>query len=47
MCGRVKLEGGFSEINIAFKIPDEYPAPWRNPISKFKNYLLLENEPLT
>src|SRR5476651_2018598 len=27
MCGRVKLEGDFSEIKIAFKIPDDYPAP--------------------
>jgi len=27
MCGRVKLEGDFSEIRIAFKIPPEHPAP--------------------
>ena len=27
MCGRVKLEGDFSELKIAFKIPPDYPAP--------------------
>ena len=27
MCGRVKLEGDFSEIKIAFRIPPEYPTP--------------------
>jgi len=27
MCGRVKFEGDFSEIKIAFRIPPEYPAP--------------------
>jgi putative SOS response-associated peptidase YedK len=27
MCGRVKLEGDFSEIKIRFGIPPEYPSP--------------------
>jgi putative SOS response-associated peptidase YedK len=27
MCGRVKLEGDFSELKIAFRIPPEHPAP--------------------
>jgi putative SOS response-associated peptidase YedK len=27
MCGRVKLEGDFSQLKIAFKIPPEYPTP--------------------
>lgn len=27
MCGRVKLEGDFSQLKIAFGIPDNYPAP--------------------
>ena len=27
MCGRVKLEGEFSEIKVAFKIPPDYPTP--------------------
>ena len=27
MCGGVKLEGDFSEIKIAFRIPPERPAP--------------------
>jgi putative SOS response-associated peptidase YedK len=26
MCGRVKLEGDFSQIKVAFGIPDDYPA---------------------
>jgi putative SOS response-associated peptidase YedK len=27
MCGRVKLEGDFSEIKIKFSIPPDYPTP--------------------
>jgi putative SOS response-associated peptidase YedK len=27
MCGRVKLEGDFSQLKVAFNIPDDYPAP--------------------
>src|SRR5215469_13959755 len=27
MCGRVKLEGDFSQLKTAFNIPDDYPAP--------------------
>jgi len=27
MCGRVKLEGDFSELKIAFRIPPDYPTP--------------------
>jgi putative SOS response-associated peptidase YedK len=27
MCGRVKLEGDFSELKIVFRIPPGYPAP--------------------
>ena len=27
MCGRVKLEGDFSQLKAAFNIPDDYPAP--------------------
>ena len=27
MCGRIKLEGHFSEIKIAFSIPPDHPAP--------------------
>lgn len=27
MCGRVKLEGDFSELKVKFGIPDDYPAP--------------------
>jgi putative SOS response-associated peptidase YedK len=27
MCGRVKLEGDFSQLKTMFKIPDDYPAP--------------------
>jgi putative SOS response-associated peptidase YedK len=27
MCGRVKLEGDFSQLKVAFGIPDDYPAP--------------------
>ena len=27
MCGRVKLEGDFSQLKTAFDIPDDYPAP--------------------
>jgi putative SOS response-associated peptidase YedK len=26
MCGRVKMEGDFSQLKVAFKIPDDYPA---------------------
>jgi putative SOS response-associated peptidase YedK len=27
MCGRVKLEGDFSQLKVLFGIPDDYPAP--------------------
>jgi putative SOS response-associated peptidase YedK len=27
MCGRVKLEGDFSQLKTTFHIPDDYPAP--------------------
>jgi putative SOS response-associated peptidase YedK len=27
MCGRVKLEGDFSQLKTAFNVPDDYPAP--------------------
>jgi putative SOS response-associated peptidase YedK len=27
MCGRVKLEGDFSELKIVFRIPPDHPAP--------------------
>jgi len=27
MCGRVKLEGDFSQLTAAFDIPDDFPAP--------------------
>jgi hypothetical protein len=27
MCGRVKLEGDFSQLKMTFHIPDDYPAP--------------------
>src|ERR1700688_3468704 len=27
MCGRLKLEGDFSEIKITFRIPPDYPTP--------------------
>lgn len=27
MCGRVKLEGDFSELKIGFRIPPDHPAP--------------------
>jgi putative SOS response-associated peptidase YedK len=27
MCGRVKLEGDFSQLKTRFDIPDGYPAP--------------------
>ncbi len=27
MCGRVKLEGDFSQLKTTFNIPDDYPAP--------------------
>ena len=27
MCGRVKLEGDFSQLKTIFHIPDDYPAP--------------------
>jgi putative SOS response-associated peptidase YedK len=27
MCGRVKLEGDFSQLRVGFRIPDDYPAP--------------------
>jgi putative SOS response-associated peptidase YedK len=27
MCGRVKLEGDFSQLKATFNIPDDYPAP--------------------
>jgi putative SOS response-associated peptidase YedK len=27
MCGRVKLEGDFSQLKTTFHIPDNYPAP--------------------
>ena len=27
MCGRVKLEGDFTPLKVAFGIPDDYPAP--------------------
>jgi len=27
MCGRVKLEGDFSELKVRFDIPDDCPAP--------------------
>jgi putative SOS response-associated peptidase YedK len=31
MCGRAKLETEVSEINIAFRIPPEYPTPNFDP----------------
>jgi putative SOS response-associated peptidase YedK len=27
MCGRVKMEGDFSQLRVLFGIPDDYPAP--------------------
>jgi putative SOS response-associated peptidase YedK len=27
MCGRVKMEGDFSELKVKFRIPDDYPTP--------------------
>jgi putative SOS response-associated peptidase YedK len=27
MCGRVKLEGDFSQLKVKFGIPDDYPSP--------------------
>ena len=32
MCGRVKLEGDFSQLKVRFGIPDDYPAAARAAI---------------